>query len=151
MKSLQQTIYEKLKVRPSQSKFNDFDVIALLEDVTNLLLRKSWPKEVKEKVQEFGNYIEDYKDLRILYECGNIDETYELESITPTHKLKKVGKNQYFEIRELIGETNVIEFPKSYNNKLDEFLEISKDNSMLLYETSGEGNCIIINENQIVL
>ena len=50
-----------------------------------------------------------------------------------------------------MGETNVIEFPKSYNNHMDEYLEISKDNSKLLYETGGEGNCIIINKSKIVL
>lgn len=151
MKSLQQTIYEKLKIRPSKSDINDFDIITLLEEVMNLLLRKSWPQEVQEKVDEFGTYIKDYKDLRVLYTCGSIDETYEIESITPTYKLKKVGKDEYFEVREVIGETNVIEFPKSYNNQLDEFLEINKDNSILLYETGGEGNCIIINKSKIVL
>ena len=40
MKSLQQTLYEKLKIRPSKSDINEFDVITLLEDVTNLLLKK---------------------------------------------------------------------------------------------------------------
>lgn len=151
MKSLQQTLYEKLKIRPSKSDFNEFDVITLLEDVTNLLLKKSWPQEVQEKVQEFGTYIKDYKDLRVLYTCGSIDETYEIESITPSYKLKIVGKDKYFEVREIMGETNVIEFPKSYNNHMDEYLEISKDNSKLLYETGGEGNCIIINKSKIVL
>ena len=151
MKSLQQTLYEKLKIRPSKSDFNEFDVITLLEDVTNLLLKKSWPQEVQEKVQEFGTYIKDYKDLRVLYTCGSIDETYEIESITPSYKLKTVGKGKYFEVREIMGETNVIEFPKSYNNHMDEYLEISKDNSKLLYETGGEGNCIIINKSKIVL
>lgn len=151
MKSLQQTIYEKLKIRPSKSDISEFDVITLLEDVTNLLLKKSWPPEVQEKVQEFGTYIKDYKDLRVLYTCGSIDETYEIESITPIYKLKKVGKDQYFEVRDVVGKTNVIEFPESYHNQLDEFLEISKDNSMLLYETGGEGNCIIINKSKIVL
>lgn len=152
MKSLNNYIIEKLKLsKNSTYKEESFDVIGLLEEVMNLLLKKSWPNEIKEKVQDFGNDIVDYEDLRIIYTCGSIDETYEIESITPTYKLKQVGKDQYFKVREDIGKTNVIEFPNSYNNQLDEILEINKDNSILLYETGGEGNCIIIKANNITL
>lgn len=152
MKTLNDYIIEKLKLsKNSTYTEKNFDVIGLLEEVTNLLLKKSWPNEIKEKVEEFGNDIIDYEDLRVIYTCGSIDETYKIESITPTYKLKQIGKNQYFKAREIMKETNVIEFPKSYKNQLDEYLEISKDNSILLYETNGEGNCIIIKGNNIAL
>lgn len=148
MKSINQYITEKLKIKKSSSEPTTlFNIIKLFEEVMNMRYDGA-TEDFKNKVNAFAEEcIDDYKNIEIVTDgCSGFDDaTYKIVDISKKYKFEKIGPTKWDEYSKILHkskEDKIIEADFG-SNPIDEDITISHYEGILEYTTGGEG-CFII-------
>jgi hypothetical protein len=148
MKSINEFITEKLKIRKETSEKNpSFNIIKLFEEVMGMRYGDA-TEDFKNKVNAFAEEcIDDYRDIEIVTEkCyGFADATYKIVELGKKYKFERIGPSKWDEYSDIVYKSKgklIIDVDFG-ENQIDESITINHQERIFEYTTGGEGSFIL--------